>query len=380
MIKVLSIGTDRKLFESESSVLSRNLQYASKMEELHIIVFTLKNQNLKDFQQGNLFIYSTNSSSKVTYISDAKRLGRKIITEKSLQKNNSVITAQDPFECGIVGKFLSETFKLPLQIQVHTDFLSPYFKNSLLNRFRVFISKFILPSADSLRVVSSVIADSVRQKYPNLKADINILPIWVDVRKIESRSATPIDDYMSKKNIVMASRLTKEKRFDIALKSFKKVVEKDNEVRLTICGQGPEENNINELIKKLGLEANVRIRGWSDPDNLIDHYKMSDVFLLTSEFEGYGMTLIEAGASGCPIVTTKVGLAKTDLFQDGVNSYVCPVGDVECLSEKLLDLIKNPEKRKSFANHMRDNIMNTQISKEDYINTYVSILERTVRK
>jgi glycosyltransferase involved in cell wall biosynthesis len=57
---------------------------------------------------------------------------------------------------------------------------------------------------------------------------------------------------------------------------------------------------------------------------------------LTSEYEGYGMTLIEALAASCPIVTTKVGIAKTDLFKDGVNSFVCPVGDVDCLSKKII--------------------------------------------
>ena len=106
---------------------------------------------------------------------------------------------------------------------------------------------------------------------------------------------------------------------------------------------------------------------------------MSDIFLLTSEYEGYGMTLVEAGASGLPIVTTKVGLAKTGLFKDSINSYVCEVGDIECLSNRIIDLITNEEMRKSFANTMRDNIKNMSLTKDQYVLKYIDLLEKILK-
>ena len=60
-MKVLSIGTDRKLFEKESAVLERSMDYTSKLEEFHIIVFSLKKHNLSQKDEGNLHIYPTNS-------------------------------------------------------------------------------------------------------------------------------------------------------------------------------------------------------------------------------------------------------------------------------------------------------------------------------
>ena len=92
------------------------------------------------------------------------------------------------------------------------------------------------------------------------------------------------------------------------------------------------------------------------------------------------MTLVEAAASGCPIVTTRVGLAKTDLFKDGVNSFVCSVGDVECLSNKLSDLISNPEKAREFASRMQNDIQKLSITKEDYVTKYVGLLESLLNK
>src|SRR4051812_23232359 len=114
-MKVLSIGMDKKLFVDGSDVLSRSIGYAEKMEELHIVVFALEKAGYVEKKIGNLFIYPTNSKSRFKYISDAKKIGQKII-----QKNSGdwIITTQDPFETGLVGYKLKKKLNLPLQIQI----------------------------------------------------------------------------------------------------------------------------------------------------------------------------------------------------------------------------------------------------------------------
>ncbi len=367
-MKVLSISTDRKLFEEGSAVLERSKDYASKMEKLHIIVFSLKSHNLKFKEEGNLYIYPTNSLSRWFYVMDAVKIG------KSILNKSFVISTQDPFETGLVGYKLKKKFNLPLQIQIHTDFLSPYFRNSFLNYIRVFISKFTIPKADYVRVVSSSVEDSLRKISTKVK--IQILPVFVDIPRImnfQPKKDIKKDFPQFKFSIFMASRLTKEKRIDTALKAFRKVVDVHTEAGLIISGSGKEEGNLKSLVKSLGLTKNVIFTGWND--GLISYYKTADIFLLTSQYEGYGMTLVEAGASGCPIVTTKVGLAKTDLFKNGANSFVCSVWDVNCLSESILKLISNPNLRLLFKTKMQDSIRNTTISKEEYVTKYVSLLQ-----
>ncbi len=376
-MRVLSIGTDRKLFIEKSSVLERSLNYASKTQELHIIVFSIKNQGLENKKINNLYLHPTNSLSKLFFIFDAIKIGTEIIKKYEFSINSSVITCQDPFETGLVGMFLKKRFHFPLQLQIHTDFLSPYFKNNILNRVRVFISKFTIPKADGIRVVSSVIKDSILEKFKNLKAKIDILPIWVDVDKFFRNQD---QSHITEKTltILMASRFSKEKRIDIALEVFKKIIDTKKDVQMLIVGDGQEKENIQKKITDLNLWNNTKLLGWEK--DMVQVYQEANIFLLTSDFEGYGMTLIEAGASGCPIVTTKVGLAKTDLFKDGLNSYVCPVGDVDCLSEKLLDLITNSDKRKSFAENMRDSIKYISVSKEEYISQYMNLLNKIIKK
>ena len=372
-MKVLSISTDRKLFENGSAVLSRSIDYAAKMVELHIIVFTLKKEGYIQKQINNIYVYPTNSVTQWFYVKDAYALGKKIVKENSFLAGKSVISTQDPFQTGFVGVRLSKKFGLPLQVQIHTDFLSDYF-SGFFNGIRVIIASYVIPKAKAVRVVSEVIKDSLKTKYKNLKTQVDVLPVFIDVENIlkekdESETKLPPFEYI----VFMASRLEGEKRIRTALDVFKKVLEKFPKVGLIIAGDGSQKNNLKNYAKKIGVSGNVIFLGWLDDVAL--YYLKANIFLLTSEYEGYGMTLLQAGAFGCPIVTTKVGVAKTNLFKDGQNSFVCSVGDVECLSKSVIDLLEHPEKRQLFKERMQVDVRGVAVSRNDYIEKYVSLLE-----
>jgi glycosyltransferase involved in cell wall biosynthesis len=379
-MQVLSIGTDRKLFEDGSSVLLRNIEYASKTDRFYIIVFSLKKLGLEPKFVGNLYIYPTNSVTRMYYIFDAIRLGKKLIKENKLIIGNAVISTQDPFETGLVGYFLKRRFNLPLQLQVHTDFLSSHFANTFLNKIRIRLAKFLIPRAQGLRVVSKVIEKSIQKNFSKLNVSPQVLPVFVDVENIINTE--PVRDINKdfpqfKFIIFMASRLTQEKRIDIALQAFKKVVNQFPYVGLIIAGDGGDRIYLENLTKKLELSDKVVFVGWQK--DLISYYKTTNIFLLSSEYEGYGMTLIEAGASGCPIITTKVGIADTSLFVDGYNSSVCPINDVDCIFKAILELIMDNTKKDLFKQRMRDSIKSSFIVKEEYTKKYVDLLENLIK-
>jgi glycosyltransferase involved in cell wall biosynthesis len=178
--------------------------------------------------------------------------------------------------------------------------------------------------------------------------------------------------------ILVASRLAKEKRIDIAIRVLKKIVEKYPKTGLIIAGDGDQDRYLHGLVKKLNLQNHVVFVGWQT--DLVPYYKVADVFLLTSEYEGYGMSLIEAGASGCPIVTTKVGIANTALFRDGENSFVCATGDEKCILESLLKMIRDNSKRELFKRELQVSIKNAVITKNEYVDRYVNLLENLIKK
>ncbi|KND46687.1 MAG: glycogen(starch) synthase [Parcubacteria bacterium C7867-006] len=373
-MKVLSIGTDRKLFEDSSTVLSRMISYASKVEEMHIIVFTKKGFREKNI--GNLHIHPTNSVNPLYYIFDAIKIGEEIIKNNNLSLTNSVLSTQDPFETGVVGYFLHKRHFLPFQVQVHTDFLSSHFKIGFINKIRVFIARFVIQKAQGIRVVSDVIKESVKNKFPKLSVNIEVLPIFVDIQNIvnfvPNESAKKVFSNF-KFTIFMASRLAKEKRINIALKVLKNIVIEFPKTGLVIAGNGPELVKLKKLTDKLSLQNNVVFIGWQN--DIVSYLKEADLFLLTSEYEGYGMTLVEAGASGCPIVTTEVGLAKTSLFKNNENSLVCPVGDIKCIEKSVSSLIHDNSKRELFKRKLQESLINTSISFDDYTTKYVNILK-----
>src|SRR3989344_165602 len=365
-MKVLSISTDRKLFEDGSTVLSRSLEYAKKMDELHIVVFTTSQKSKAESKKvgSNLFLYPTNSISKLFYIFDAIKIGSQIIGNWKLKIGNlsdAVLSTQDPFETGFVGTRLKKRFGLPLQIQIHTDFFSSHFKNSILNLARIFLSKIVIAKADGIRVVADFLKESLVKHFPKTS---NTLP------KRGLNQEFPKFKFI----ILMASRLAKEKRIDIALKAFKNVLIKFPHSGLVIAGSGEQKRALENMVIKLRLENNVVFVGWQK--DLVPLYKSADLFLVTSEYEGYGMTLMEAGASGCPIVTTSVGIAKTGLFINGQNSLVCRICDTGCISAGILDIISDNSKRELFKHKMQDSIKSIAISKEKYAEKYVSLLKK----
>lgn len=379
-MKILSIGTDRKLFEKDSAVSLRSIQYGELVESMYIVVFTLKSQNFVETAIGNnIIVYPTNSSSHFWYISDAIKIGKKIIVDKKFIRGADVITCQDPSECGFIGWRIAKKFKLPFHLQVHTDFLSPYFKTSFLQRLRVIIAKFLLPRANGVRVVSERISNSIKKANIKLKHSAKILPIRVDVEAILKAQTEIRDDSNLKKLfpdfkfiILMASRLTREKRISDAISVFARILMNHPHIGLCIVGEGPLKKELQNQCTKLKISKNVAFLGWRN--DVLTLIKSANMFLSASEYEGYGMSIVEAGLSECPVLTTNVGIA-SDFLEHNKNSYICPVGDTLCMYEGVNKLIQNNAFRYEIATKLADDLKSRIPSKEDYSRDYIGLLE-----
>ncbi|RJQ32449.1 glycosyltransferase [Candidatus Parcubacteria bacterium] len=380
-MKILSIGTDRKIFDENSEVRKRVIEYGKLAEELHIVILTQKskvktqNDKSKLSISNNAFIYLTNSRNKLFYIFDAIKIGKKIIENWKLKIENSsdkpLVTCQDPFETGFIGWRIARKFKLPLQLQVHTDFLSPYFwKESFLNKIRVLLGKFLIKRADSIRVVSERIKQSLLQATSyKLQTKVTVLPIFVDTEKIKN---TPIKTDLHKKYpqfdfiILMASRFSKEKNIELAIGAFSEVVKIHPKVGLIIVGSGQEKQNYEPACRrgrsriKKELQKNIIIENWTD--DLASYYKTTDLFLLTSNYEGYGRTLVEAAAVGCKIISSDAGVAPEILEKENIFA----VGDKNGLIQKLIAALSGSIKETKTI---------PTKTKEEYLKEYKEIWE-----
>jgi glycosyltransferase involved in cell wall biosynthesis len=287
MIKLLMISRDPKALESSSAVSSRISEYRKLFGELYVVVM-----------RGNVFSFL---KSFVAAGRHARRMVR-----------GDFVTAQD-MESGIVALVISKLFRLKLQLQIHTDIFDPYFRrHSILDYLRFLIARILLPQADSIRVVSERIKDSVlklQAKSYKLKASVHVLPIFVDTAVKSSAHPTDLKAKYPefKKIVLIVSRLEKEKNLILALTAFQKMSRLEDGLGLVIAGTGRQEKWLREYARHLGIADQVRFLGWVDDTASL--FKSSGLLLVTSFFEGYGMTIIEALACGCPVVSTDVGIA-----------------------------------------------------------------------
>jgi glycosyltransferase involved in cell wall biosynthesis len=379
-MKLLTIGSDRNLFKEGSDVWNRYLDYGKLFEEIHVIVFSSKRLNNKKNQIGeNVFVYPTNHICKFFYLWNIYKISKGIIINCKLKiKNccdNFVITTQDPFEAGLAGWIIKKIYKIPLQLQIHTDFLSPYFKNeSFLNKIRVLLAKFLIPRADGVRVVSERIRQSLVACHMSHVAKIAVLPIFVDTEKIKTsliktnlHNKYPQFDFI----VLMASRLTKEKNINLALESMAELVKKYPKLGLVIVGSGPERDSLQGLIVN-GQLSNVIMESFVDQETLFSYYKTADLFLLASNYEGYGRSIIEAMSADLPVITTDVGLVG-DVLINNESGLIIPVDDKKELSSAISILIRDKQKREDFSLKGKEIAANL-MTKGKYLKLYKQIV------
>ncbi len=130
-------------------------------------------------------------------------------------------------------------------------------------------------------------------------------------------------------NIIAHGRFVHKKGFDVLIKAFKQL---PDHIHLHIAGDGPEKNHYLALVKALKLGERVHLSGWEN--NIRGFLMQGDLFVLPSREEPFGIALLEAMASGIPIITTKCH-GPLDILNDDT-AYFCNAGSTESLAEALL--------------------------------------------
>ncbi|HEU5114905.1 MAG TPA: glycosyltransferase, partial [Candidatus Paceibacterota bacterium] len=262
----------------------------------------------------------------------AARIGWSVIQNAKLAPNDSVITTQDPFETGSVGAKLARRSGIPLHVQLHTDIGTPFFKRNFLNRIRLVMAKRVFKGAKAIRTVS----ERTRSSLPaDVRAKTSVLPVFIDLDEV--KKASVVADLRAKypefkKIALMASRITAEKDMGTALRAFAAALRKIPDAGLVIGGAGPKLDELKALASRLGIAERVMFEPWADHDTLTSYMKTCDAFVLSSLFEGYGMALLEAHASGATIVSTDVGIAP--LLAD--SRAIVPPRSPEALAEAVV--------------------------------------------
>lgn len=358
-MKVLMLSTDRSAFLPESA-FARRLKAYGEYADIEVIVFSRRGFSPVKYGQ-NISVYPTNSSASFFYGIDALRLA------KELRSGDlSLVTAQDPFETGLVGLFLARRFKCPLEVQVHTDFLSPlYAQHSFLNRLRLWLAPKVLKKASGIRVVRPALKENIVASYGVSENKISVLPVFFSVPDIQKKKS-------SSTSILVVARLEKEKGVDLAISGFSELIRRGKDAMLFIAGEGKEKKNLSNFAESLDLGHRVSFLGKvSDMDSV---YGGADILLSTSLYEGYGLSIMEAAASGIPVVSTRAGVAGDVLDREDI--FLINERTANSVADSLEEAIKEQNSSSSRTLQAKKKALTATLTLPAYAEKVISLWRR----
>lgn len=342
-MKVIVFSLDAALEDPQGPVSRRLVMYAHEGMTVHAIVpVAVPSKDTVELSPYVSVSYVKKSNKIVTFYR-LLRLG--MVLAQRFRADDVVVSSQDPFELGLIAFLVARRFSVGLHLQVHIDFFSVFFKQeSLRNRVQALIALFLLPRANAIRVVSKKIFLYV-QSLGISRERITLAPIHIDSQKLADVVSSKAFLERHKRfslRILCASRLVKQKNIGLAIESFAQLVTIVPGAGLIVVGRGSDREHLEAVVRTHGLDGRVVFEDWTD--QIFGYMKASDIFLLSSDYEGWGMTVVESSVLGTPVIMTDVGCANEFLF-DGENGMVVPVRDVSMFTHKLIQLATDVDAR-----------------------------------
>ncbi|WP_280768198.1 N-acetyl-alpha-D-glucosaminyl L-malate synthase BshA [Salipaludibacillus daqingensis] len=243
------------------------------------------------------------------------------------------------------------------------------------------LSDMIRFGIDKSDAVTAVSDDLIKQTKELLGTEKKIETVYnfIDHRVYYPREVENLREQYGigkdTKVISHVSNFRKVKRVEDVIKVFKKVQQEIDAVLLLI-GEGPELTVICDLVKQLGLTESVHFLG--NQKRVAELLSMSDVKLLLSEKESFGLVILEAMACGVPVIGTNIG-GIPEVIEDGENGYICELGDIDTIASRTLYLLSNPLLQKQMAESAKNRAVQT-FHQDKIVSQYETIYESTLEK
>lgn len=371
-MEVLTISLGRNILKQGSREYVRMQGYAKHLEALHVVVLTRREHGYTEVvHEGNLHLYPTNSLSRILMLWDAFFISRKIA--KETRREPLVISAQDPLEIGWLCALLSRLRGTRLHVQVHGDYFSGagWVGSSWTRRLRRRVALFLLRHAPHIRVVSERIKKTL--VVCGVPAErMTVLPIRPEIESFLATSREMHTDAPC--TFLYVGRLAEEKDIPRILRAFVRVHGAYPATRLRIVGDGEMKNDIVSLISALHVSDAVSLVPWTEdvPNEMVN----ADIFLLASLHEAYALTLVEAMATGLPIITTDVGCVG-EVVVDGVQGIVVYEDGVAPYASAMERMVTDIPLRKSCGRAGKEAARAlARVSADQYAQAWVTALER----
>ena len=255
---------------------------------------------------------------------------------------------------GYVGNIIADLHNIPNVTTYHTmmveymhyvPFIEPLLKVYIKGENKRFCNKNRAVIAPSIKIKKLLLDYGVT-------VPVEVVPNGVDLAPFKHEyPAAEIEDFRSEygigrddKLIIFVGRLGEEKSIDKLLENFSKTVEKVETAHFMLVGDGPNKEKLKDYARTLGVGDRVHFTGYLKwPLEISLAYHSSDMFIIASHTETFGLVTLEAIASGLPVVAYD-DASIYGMVIDGENGYLCPTKD--SLYPKMIEVLQDDGRRK----------------------------------
>lgn len=218
---------------------------------------------------------------------------------------------------------------------------------------RTYMASFLKHSEYATMPTEMAINDLVPKNRKHFQVTVEALSNGVDLSAFKPGKAsdTIYKKYKIPKDrpiVLYVGRVDPEKSISNVVKAFAKIVKKIPKALMVVVGDGTDRQNLVDLAVELGISDSVMFLGKIMSPDLMEIYKVGTLFATASETETQGIVLIEAAATGLPIVAVDAGAVK-EVCQNNINGVLCKPGDIDGIASGIKKILGSKEIRQKYS-------------------------------
>jgi N-acetyl-alpha-D-glucosaminyl L-malate synthase BshA len=236
--------------------------------------------------------------------------------------------------------------------------------------------KFSIEKSDGVTAVSRFLKEKTLTNY-SCETEIQVIPNFVDTDLFRPHENGEFRNAIApngEKLLVHTSNFRTVKRVPDTIKIFEKV-QKEIPSKLILVGDGPDRSECEKLCRQLELGDKVKFLG--KQDGLVEILASSDLFLIPSQSESFGLAALEAMACGLPVISSSVG-GLPELVKHNETGFIAEIGDIDRMAKYALELLTNEKKYKLFSENSRQRAVN-KFDKSKVVPLYEEYYEHILR-
>lgn len=239
------------------------------------------------------------------------------------------------------------------------------------------LMKYSIERSDAVTSVSEFLKKETLENY-GVNKEITAIPNFIDTdvfRPVDSRQLRRLLAPNGEKILVHVSNFRAVKRVGDAIKAFKQVLDKGIKAKFLLVGDGPDRSECEVLARELGIWQQTRFLG--KQAELAAILSASDVFIIPSGNESFGLAALEAMACGVPVLSSDIG-GLPEVNVDGKTGYIVKTGDVSALADRLYTMLTQEDLRKQMGKDALAHAVNN-FTKEQLVPKYEEVYEQAMR-